>query len=117
MNLTCSVYTTADYPAGDPRLSGVPCQWRGVAKTTSPYNAVSITSFSVPTEILLPAGTDVRSIFETAGTTVFDVILLTVEGGQLPFNVIDVYDVGKGFSNEYRVAAVVKRKPWPVPIP
>lgn len=115
-NLTADIYDLADWPSGSPRLTSISCQWRGVGKAASIYNAVSVTSFSVPTEILFPAGTDVRSLFESA-TSSYDIIKLYMGGSFRPFRVLDVYDIGKGFTNEYRVAVVVKLAPWTPPIP
>lgn len=115
-NLLADVYAHTEYPSGTPRLTDVEAQWRGVGKPTSVYSATAYDYFSVPTEILLPKGTDIRSIWEEA-TNLYDVIKLYVDGGTLPFRVFDVYDVGKGFTNEYRVAVVVKLRPWPKPIP
>lgn len=116
-NLTCNIYDFGSYPVGPPRLTGVACQWRGLAKETSPNytNSPSYPAF-ILSEILLPAGTDVRGNWDGV-ISQQDTLELIVAGGMLPFAVSDVLDVGKGFTNEYRVAHVVKVPPWPVPIP
>jgi len=71
---------------------------------------------SILTEILLPAGTDVRGNFENPSNNSDWIVILSM-GIANSFRVIDVYDIGKGFTNEYRVAVVGKQQPWAVPIP
>lgn len=115
-NLLCDVYTFGTYPIGPPRLAGISCQWRGIGKMTAVQSLNQIAFFSVLTEILLPIGTDVRGDFETPINNP-DTIVLSPGSLDLPFQTADVTDVGKGFTNEYRVAFVYKLAPWPVPIP
>lgn len=115
-NLTVDIYTFGATITPPPRLFAVPCQWRTIAKMMDASNIAAIVGVSVLTEILLPAGTDVRGIFEAPINTP-DQFMLGPGTLNLPFQAVDVYDVGKGFTNEYRIALVRKLPPWPVPIP
>lgn len=118
------MYAFGDYPSNPPRLSDQECQWRTIAKLANLAGVVSgsvVTSFI--TEILFPKGTDVRGAQESALGR-YDTVVLTGPkppelpfAAELPFIAGFVYDVAKGFSNEYRVAAVTKFGVWPAPIP
>jgi len=116
-NLTADIYSDGDYPSNPPRVVGADCQWRTIAKMHSSSFQVVGYPLRVQTEILFPIGTDVRFNVDSLGTIFQDTIDLQVPGGSLPFFVEFVYDVGKGFSNEYRVALVIPRFPWPQPQP
>jgi len=67
-------------------------------------------------EILLPSGTDVRDQY-CSPSNAFDLVELLTTGAPLPFQVLLVADVGRGFTNEYRIAYVSKINGWPEPIP
>jgi hypothetical protein len=71
------------------------------------------TGGAVPMEILTPALTDLRDSFCPAG---LDTVEIVVGSGRFYF-VYYVDDVAKGFPNEYRVAVLFKKGPWPQPIP
>jgi len=116
-NLTCDIYSDGDYPANPPRLAGVLCQWRTIAKLHSSSFQVVGYPLRVQTEMLLPVGTDARFNVDAFGTIFQDTILLGPGTLDLPFYVEFVYDVGKGFTNEYRIALVIPRFPWPQPQP
>jgi len=75
-----------------------------------------VTATLVLTEILFPPLTDIRGPFDGPIASEDDLVLM-VPGGTLPFRVFDVYDVAKGFTNEYRIALVRKIPQWPIPIP
>lgn len=116
-NLTCSIWTFGAYPGGVPRETGVPCQWRTITRLTSVSTGdTSDSSNYTITEMLVPKRTDIRGSQETPGNSP-DTLVLNVEDGSLPFVIYDTYDVGKGFTNEYRIALVRKRQLWPVPTP
>jgi hypothetical protein len=63
--------------------------------------------------LLLPSRTDVRDF---AATTGFDIIECPA-GTLRYYGVTWVDDVGRGYANEYRFAAMVKFGPWPTPYP
>ena len=115
-NILCDIYTFGTWPAGPARIVASPCQWRATGKPTAFDSANFIAFFSTLTEIVLPAATDVRGPFENPINN-FDLITISAIGPAWAFEVKDVYDIGKGFTNEYRVAVVCKHAPWPVPIP
>lgn len=116
-NLTCDIYTANDLGINPPRLADVPCQWRGIAKLTALDSVFAVSGPpAISTEILLPAGTDVRGSVDGALEQEDDIIL-SVFGVTRPFYVLDVYDVARGFANEYRIAVVRKLPYWAVPIP
>lgn len=122
-NLVCEIYTFGDYGTNPPRLIDVPCQWRAPAKLTALSGVVAGFFSFTSTEILLPKGTDVRG-YDEGATGEYDTVVLIGPtppdppfASPLPFIAPFVYDVAKGFTNEYRVAIVDKFRPWPIPIP
>jgi len=123
MNLVCDIYTFGDYGINPPRITGLHCQWRTVAKLSS-YGDVIGGFFSfLSTELIVPAGTDIRGYDENPAGSMDTAVLvgpippLPAFAQPLPFQVSFVYDVAKGFTNEYRVGVINKVRPWPVPIP
>jgi len=129
-NLTCSIYRYNSWLITHvPDFTDVPCQWRGVGKPSALTNNDFMTGNSLFTEILLPIGTDVRGSWEdsshqhdyiTINTRVPPPALPAppaIAGPPLPFKVWDVYDIGRGFTNEYRIAVCIRELPWPNPIP
>jgi hypothetical protein len=64
-------------------------------------------------QLLLPAGSDVRSVVCAATA---DNVEVPAGSGRVYF-VMFVDDIGKGFSNEHRVAVLQQRPTWPAPIP
>jgi len=114
-NLTAEVYSQGDYPTNPPRLHLVPCQWRGIAKPTGTLEQQNL-ALSIFTEILFDAGTDIRGQFNAPAISE-DTITISALGFAWPFTVFDIYNIGKGFTNEYRVAIVYKQGLWPVPVP
>lgn len=65
--------------------------------------------------LLLPVGTDVRSSVTGAGS---DLVEVPAGSGRF-YDVNDVDDIGKGFTNEHRAAVLTQNSvvPWPAPIP
>jgi hypothetical protein len=87
-------------------------------------------AFARVMSLCLPKGTDVRPAFLTS-TGDFDCVEVPGGSGRY-YAVLGVDDVGKGFPNEYRLAAIVPftspiissslntcgvSNPWPTPIP
>lgn len=66
----------------------------------------------IPTFILLPALTDIRS----ARSGVADAVEVPAGTGRY-YTVLWVDDVAKGFENEHRIAALTQSGVWPTPIP
>jgi len=117
-NLKCDLFTSGTYPAGPPRLVDVDCQWRTVAKMNGLSGTFGASFPTWFTELLMPKGTDVRFNVTALGVVdQQDTVVLKVTGGELYFETMYVYDVAKGFSNEYRIALVRTLWPWPIPIP
>lgn len=123
LNLVCDIYTFGDYGVNPPRLTSVPCQWRTIGKVTSFGDVIAGFFSFVSTEILLLKGTDLRGYDEGATAENDTVVIIGPTppappfAAPLPFLVSFVYDVAKGFTNEYRVGIVNKLRPWPIPIP
>ena len=83
---------------------------------TAQDNVSGFLAFPLWQEVLLTALTDVRGSFENPINNP-DTIAITVAAGLQDFTVLDVYDVGKGFTNEYRVAVVMHKSPRLTPVP
>ena len=71
--------------------------------------------------LLLPALTDIRSVvtFPGGGGSKCDIVECPLGSGRF-YLVISVDDVGKGFGNEFRCAAIQATNlygVWPTPIP
>jgi hypothetical protein len=116
MNLTCDIYTSGDFGVNPPRLTGVTCQVRGPSKITVFSSATFITNFPALQELVIPAGTDLRGTFMTP-TSHRDVVVISAYGAGYPFQVYDVYDVAKGFTNEYRIGMIYQFGAWTPPLP
>ena len=116
MNLLATVYSYGDYGVNPPRLTMVPCQLRSVAKMTSQnfFNLTFLTK--VTQELLVPAGTDLRGP-DTTPVNTPDSLTIDAYGGSYEFVVQSVYDVAKGFTNEYRVALIHLEPNWSPPLP
>jgi hypothetical protein len=114
MNGFCTIYTYGDYETDTPRLDGILCQLRNVAKQTAhaPQNFAAYQT--VLQELILPKGTDIRGEAD-APTNAFDTVVITSYGYNCPFDVYDWYDVARGFTNEYRVGLLHRRVGWTPP--
>jgi hypothetical protein len=67
--------------------------------------------------LLLPMSTDIRAGWMIgAGSSHSDIVQLPTYGGNY-WGVIDVFDVARGFANEYRTAGLFPISPWALPIP
>ncbi len=64
--------------------------------------------------LLLPVGTDVRG--SESGTGILDVVECPVGTGRW-YQVIQVDDIGKGYANEHRSAAILALPVWVPPYP
>lgn len=109
-NLTVNVWRHG-VPITNPPTLTTPGNLRGVAKGAI-YDLAS-TSTVFYWELLVPRLTDIRGIFHTTGS---DVIECPAGSGR-HYTVIWVDDVAKGFANEYRLAMIVVKVPWPTPTP
>lgn len=123
-NLVCNI-STGPYLSRHIRLANQACNLaRGrraaVASNIDPFELLSYTQM----ELLLPALTDVRDL---SCSGIEDVVECPAFSGRW-YQVIGVDDVGKGFTNEYRVAILQKIYEtidpvdylglfWPTPIP
>ncbi len=82
-------------------------------------NAQSLDTTDLTMSVLLPAGTDIRADWNTAGRDVVEV----PAGSKRFYEVANVDDSGKGFTNEHRVALVSTLPSgyfgfvFPVPLP
>jgi len=82
-------------------------------------NAQTVATTDLTMSVLLPAGTDIRGVWNTVQADRVEV----PAGSQRFYEVLNVDDSGKGFSNEHRVAVVIQFPagyfgfPFPVPLP
>jgi hypothetical protein len=110
------IYDNATWPTGPARVTGVTVQIRAVAKMTTITSLQSTLTFPVLLEVLMPKGTDIRGRFDDP-IGVYDQIAIDSYPAPNGFSVYDWYDVGRGFTNEYRVAQIYKIVPWIPPTP
>jgi len=111
-NLLCNIWTAGMGPPAAPRLANVACNlaWGRRVQT------LTVGSGFVPMVLLLPAGTDVRFSRNATGP---DTIECPAGTGRY-YTVLAVDDLGKGFPNEHRGAAIEAITTfglWPTPIP
>jgi hypothetical protein len=85
-------------------------------------SGITVLHPAIYAEVLFPKLTDIRAIWNGVGT---DIIELPA-GSKRFYSVIHVDDVGKGFSNEYRLAlafydengnGTLAGGPFPAPVP
>ena len=116
LNLKCNVWAISPgvpphLPAGAPRIANLDCQlcWGRV-------NELSEESAGLSMHLKVPAGTDIRGLYQN---NVPDVVEVPAGTGRT-YLVLYVDDVGRGFSNEYR-QAVISAQPFatfnPIPWP
>lgn len=111
-NLTCNVYTAANFlmPA---RIAGQACQLRSPQHVHEGSVSTSGAGLTFAMHLLFPVGTDIRDNFQVAGHDGIE----CPAGSGCQYQVLSVNDVGKGFTNEYRLAIASKTGVWPTPIP
>ena len=111
-NLTCNIWHRPNVPPAAPSLSVV-CNL-AFGRRVGP---VSYNSGSLTMSLLLPPGTDVRTVIETAlGNDVIE----CPAGSKRYYQPLLVDDIGKGFPNEHRFALlqqITNFGLWPIPIP
>jgi hypothetical protein len=122
--LTCNLYRgpwTARVLASSPV-----CNLAYGRRITTPLDIAPVAGDDISNlmQLLLPALTDVRDV---SNAVTPDVVEVPAGSGRW-YGVVTVDDVGKGFPNEYRLAALIKIYEaldplaypglfWPVPIP
>ena len=112
MNITCDVWTGTTPPPGAPRLTGIACQLRAAGKQSTGQDPANAWSFLWA--LLVPKLTDLRDSANTPSGS--DIVEVPAGTGRF-YTVQYVDDVARGFTNEYRVAFLLKRAPWPTPTP
>jgi hypothetical protein len=123
-NLLCDVYS-GPWPTKSLRISDLPCNLAAArpAKSTAVENEGELWINGYMT-LLVPALTDLRMLGQGVQNDILEVPAGTGRWYQLNF----VDDVGKGFSNEHRMALLVQiAEPllpsqfpglfWPIPMP
>jgi len=124
-NLTCAIYTGPFDTKGLHRLIS-PCNLAMGKRIQHYFHDPNQPGFGLGVaNLLLPAGTDIRDISQNIASP--DIVEVPTSSGR--WYVVDtVDDVGKGFSNEYRFAALSKLSSnygvaattglfWPIPMP
>lgn len=123
-NLTCRIWDRAAVPAGPVitanlgafRIQDVPCQLRGPQRVWAGEDAANF--WVAVVEILFPPATDVRDWFSWDGVAMTGADLVECpQGSEVYYTLVAVYDVAKGFANEYRVGQAYKQPRCPVPMP
>jgi hypothetical protein len=103
-NLVCNVFTGPAPIVGPPRLSPV-CNLAVGRRVQQPGQQWgSDGAIGMCPSLLLPPLTDVRDLTNSTG---YDFIEVPAGSGRV-YQVSLVEDIGKGFSNEHRAAALVK---------
>jgi hypothetical protein len=112
-NLVCQIYTISAPPPAAPRLTSV-CNLALGRRSVLGYAARN----ALVMQLLLPPLTDIRGPVQ--GGSVPDLVVVPTGSGRL-YIVENVDDIGKGFSNEHRIALIravaFGGLVWPTPIP
>jgi len=114
-NLTCNIWRAGHIPGTDPPDVTADCNlaW-GRRVNTGDINITAVGGFLPPAMILLlPKLTDIRGYTSSGGPDLVEV----PAGSQRIYQVGFVDDLGKGFANEHRGAAIFQSGTWPDPIP
>ena len=112
LNTTCNVWRRSTWLAtwplsiATPDLALLPCQLRGLEK---PPVISGLSYGPVPLEALIVAkGTDLRAPFRASNEVSLDPDIVEVPSGSSRWYFgLDVVDVAKGFTNEYRLQYLV----------
>jgi len=124
-NLLCDIWE-GPFPTKTLRVADVPCNLALGRRVQSLFvDPTNILTAPAAPNLLLPAGTDVRDV--DCDVTDSDFVEVPKGSGRW-YIVLLVDDVGKGFDNEYRIAAIAKISEridstayaglwWPTPIP
>jgi hypothetical protein len=110
-NLECNVWHAPHNPHTLPFDDTFECQLRGPNQTSATVNPTP--ELAAGNYLLLPPGVDIRDQYTLNGS---DIIECPVGTGRY-YQVLNVDDIAKGFTNEHRYAILTKWGQWPVPIP
>jgi hypothetical protein len=113
---TCDVPNVAAVPTGPIRLAGVSCQltFGRRVNVSSTGGTTTAGVLTIAMSLLLPPFTDIRGPQDTVS---FDMAEVPAGSGRW-YAVIGVDDIGKGFSNEHRTAAIFALAgSWVAPYP
>lgn len=110
-NLSGNIWRAATPPPAPPTLI-TPCQLRAAGKQSTGQDSLN-NAWPFLWSALFPRATDVR---DPNGPALGDIVEIPGGTGRY-YDVIYVDDVSRGFANEYRIAFLRKRPPWPAPIP
>lgn len=120
-NLTCNISQppvagTPGIPAGSYRVVGQACQltYGRRVQVVSTGGTTSAGVLVLSMNLLLPPAVDVRGPQDTVS---FDMVEVPAGSGRW-YSVVGVDDIGKGFSNEHRTAAIFALAgSWVAPYP
>lgn len=129
-NLTCNIWRYTLNPRTDPpTIAGQVCNLQfGHKNSWGPVESFvpntshtafnnNIANYAMARNLLLPVHTDIRPAWYGGVVNVGQGDFVEVPAGSGRFyGTMDVDDVAKGFTNEYRVALLVPFPTWPVPI-
>lgn len=123
-NLTCRIWSRTAVPAGPVitanlgphRIQDVPCQLKQPNRSFGGEDALTFW-VAVP-EIVFPPLTDVRDNFSWDGVAINRPDLIECpQDSEVYYTAVAVYDVAKGFANEYRLVIAYKNARTPIPMP
>jgi len=109
-NLTCNIWTRIAPPPGNPKRLSSPCNLAYGKRVNGVGGGGDVA------QLLLPKGTDIR---DGANTTAQDYVEVPAGSGCY-YGVFQWFEIGKGFSNEHRIALLQKAPViafWPTPTP
>ena len=109
-NLSANIWRSGN-PTSNPPDVVSPCQLRAAGKQSTGQDVANDWSFLWA--VLFPPLTDVRDAYSAPGQ---DTLEVPAGSGRF-YQAALVDDVAKGFTNEYRIAFVLKLIAWPSPIP
>jgi len=113
--LVCQIYTNSPNPFTVPPRLTSPCNLAWGKRVSLAFTGSNVlTSGDVfPSQLLLPALTDIRGPRNASGVDFVEV----PSGSGRRYVVYLVEDLGKGYANEHRLALIVGVGTWPTPIP
>jgi hypothetical protein len=112
-NLTVNVWRAGTAVTDPPDLTTLGCMSIGRSTTMTTGIPEDPSVDTVTIRLFVPKLTDVRDAVSPPGADTLEV----PAGTGRYYIVRQVDDVGKGFPNEFRFAAIAKLAPWPAPIP
>lgn len=110
-NLNVNVWRHVSLPHSDPPAVTCMGQLRGPSQTSATVNPTD--GLAAGNYLLVPKLTDIRDASTPSNS---DYVEVPAGSGRF-YQVLNVDDIAKGFTNEHRYVIITKLLPWPQPIP